>query len=484
MVGDGGISAPASTKVFSPSDPSAPAKSRRMPTKKILIPVLAAVLVLGGAAAFYFGYYMNPSVIYGQSLKNTGKGYDTLVNYADQQSKASNQGYTGAGTYKITSSSVSTDGKLAFKGDGQNDDLTFDLGLGASRVNGDIRTIKSAGTSPDIYLKAGNIKGLGTVMGLPELDPELAKLDNNWIVIDHTLIDSLNAQAAQANTSTATSPTREQILDEARAFGRVNQQYLFSTAKDKAVMKVVKKYGVETVGGHKAYHYKVALQKDNVKKYILAQKDALKSSQLNDWLKKNKYDTAAYAAFDDSANSTKDIKTSDTFDLWSDVNQRVVYKVRFNGTTNPADNYVDVGLDYKGGTNYPFFIASKSKTSGQTTDFSIVTTVNTKSSNTDLKLNLKTDGSNGVTLTSDFNFKPSTTAIKIDKPANAIPLSQVLSDLGLGDILSGASAAPVTTNGPVTVQLSNKLFGIGKTTGTPAKPVQSSPLQYQLNYRP
>ena len=362
------------------------------------------------AAAFYFGYYMNPSVIYSQSMKNTGKGYDTLINYANQQSKLDTKGYTGAGSYNIKSANFSTDGKLGFKGDGENSDLTFDIGAGTTRVSTDIRTIKSSSTTPDLYVKASGIKGLGTMFGDSALDAELAKLDNNWIVIDHTLLDNLGAGYAQSTTTTATSPTRDQIFDEARAFGRVNQQYLYSTAKDKAVTKVVKKYGVETVDGHKAYHYKIALQKDNVKKYILAQRDALKSSTLNDWLKKNKYDSAVYAGFNDAANSTKDIKSSDTYDIWADVNQRVIYKVRFSNKQNPADNYVDVGLNYKGGGDYPFFIAGKSKASGQTTTVSFVTDINTKSNNTDLKLDVKADGSDGYTITSDFNFKPSTTS--------------------------------------------------------------------------
>jgi hypothetical protein len=442
-----------------------------MPPKKILIPIIVAVLVLGGTAAAYFGYYMNPSVIYSQSLKNTGKGYDTLINYADQQSKLGNKDYTGTGSYKITTAGSSTDGKLAFKGNGENGDLTFDVGFGGTRINADIRTVKSSGTTPDLYVKASGIKGLGTLTGMPQLDPELAKLDNNWIVIDHTLFDSLTASTAQAATPTTTSPTREQVIDEAHAFGKVNQQYLFSTDKDKAVTKVVKKYGVETVDGRKTYHYKIALQKDNVKKYILAQRDALKATTLNDWLKKNKYDTPVYAGFNDAANSTKDIKSSDTFDMWTDVNRRLVYKVRFNDTTNPADNYVDVGLNYKGGSDYPFFIAGKSKDSGSTTTFSFVAAVNTKTNNTDLKLDLKTDGSDGVTITSDFNFKPSTTAIKIDKPSAAIPLSQVLTDLGYGDLLTGAAAgvpAPL-----VTVQQSQN----GNKLSVPAKAPQSLLLQ-------
>lgn len=92
-----------------------------------------------------------------------------------------------------------------------------------TRVNADIRTIKSSSDTPDVYVKAANIKGLGTVIGAPELDNNLAKLDNTWIVIDHTLIDSLDSIAtaqAQANASSMKGPTEDQLPDEARAFGK------------------------------------------------------------------------------------------------------------------------------------------------------------------------------------------------------------------------------------------------------------------------
>ncbi len=412
-------------------------------SKKLMVPIIAATavfLLIGATAAFYFGYYMNPSVIYSQSLGNTGKGYDKLVEYADKESKLDIKGYTGSGSYQIKSSGNSADGKIAFKASGDNSDLTFDVGTEGVRVNVDLRTIKSATKTPDVYMKFGGIKGLGGALGSPELDPELAKLDNNWIVVDHTLIDSLNAQSGQSQSDT-TYPTKEQMLDEARAFGKVNQEYLFSTAKDKAVTQVVKKIGAEKVDGHKTYHYVIALQKDNVRKYILAQRDALKSSKLDDWLKKNDYETDAMNSFSDAADSTKDIKSSDTYDIWMDTGRRVVYKVRVNGKENPANNYVDFGLNYKGGDDYPFFISAKSDDgSGLTTNYSFVTDINTKTGKTDFKLNVQDSGSDTDSLAGEFGFQPTTSVQKIDKPSGAIPITQVLSDLGLSDS-SGAGAS-------------------------------------------
>lgn len=445
MVGDGGL-AP-----VTPIDPAyktgaAPAGKR---PKKLLIGLAAGLVLIIGVVAWYFGYYMNPSTVYDQSLKNTGKGYDKLVDYVDAQDKLPQKGYTGSGSYKVKTGTFSTDGKVAVKGDSANGELTFDIGLGATRVNADIRTIKSSGDTPDIYVKASDIKGLGTIIGVPALDTSLAKIDNTWIVIDHTFIDNLNSIAtaqAQADSSAMQGPTHAQLLDEARAFGKVNQQYLFSTDKNKAVTKVVKNYGKETVDGHKTYHYKVILQKDNVKKYIYAQRDALKASTLNDWLKKNKYDTYAYDSFNSAADSTKDIKSTDTYDVWMDISHRIIYKVRFSGKQNPASNYVDVGLDYKGGDTFPFFVNGNFKDSQSTDSFSFVTTLDTKSGDIGFKFNSQAGGSDGGTVAADFILKPATTAIKVSKPSGAIPLSQVLSELGYSDLLSQLQSSSSSYN--------------------------------------
>jgi hypothetical protein len=436
MVGDGGMPL-AVASVPTPAPTPVVSSGRKRPTK-LMWALIAVIVLMAGVAIWYFGYFTNPSVIYGQSLKNTSKGYDKLITYVDTQTATANKSYAGNGTYSVKLGGFSTDGKIALKGGGDNAELTFDVGLEATRVNADIRTISENGNTPDIYVKAANIKGLGTVLGIPQLDANLAKLDNSWVVIDHTLIDNLSSAAtAQADASSMQPPSRDQLLDEARAFGKVNQQYLFSTAKDKAVTKVVKKYGTETINGRKTYHYKVALQPDNVKKYIYAQRDALKTSTLNEWLTKNKYDKEVYASFDDAANSTKNIKSTDTYDVWVDASKRVVYKVRFSEKKNPATNYVDVGLDYQGGNVFPFFISGKSKTEfdgGSTmTTYAFTTTLDTKSGNTNFKFNLKAVGTDPGGVSANFNLKPSATVVKIVKPSGAQPLSQVLSELGLND---------------------------------------------------
>ncbi|MEK7594515.1 MAG: hypothetical protein AAB436_02690 [Patescibacteria group bacterium] len=424
--------------------------------KKFMIILLVLVLLLGGsAAAFYFGYYANPSLVYKQSLSNTAVGYDRLVDYVNEQSSQPSKGYIGTGSYNLAASSFDSKGKMAFKGDESNSEFTLDVGLGPNTLSADVITISSEkSASPDVYLKIDGLDDLSQLLGGAAMAPTLGKLNNTWVSVDHTMIDSLTQSAGGSGTTTD-SPTNAQIVDEMKAFGEVNKDYLYSTDKEKAVLTLVKKYGVETVDGHKTYHYKVALNKANVKKYITAQRNALKASKLNDWLKKNGYDTSAYAYFDVLAQSADGIKSTDTFDMWSDLDQRIVYKFRVSDKSSPASNYVDVGLNYQGGDEYPFFMTFQSKSDKGSLTSSLTASLNTKTGNIGLKFNLKMAGPTSDTLTSEFNLKPSTSKITVAKPTGAVPLEQVIQQLGYGELYkayllqlqqaSAAQAASPTT---------------------------------------
>ncbi len=427
-------------KVFTPAMPGTNnTKKRRFRLKSK--PALAGlvVLVIGiGFAAYYFGYKTNPSVVYSQSLKNTAKGYDKLIEYVDKESKANYKSSTGTGTFEIKSGGNSTDGKIALKSDDKNGELTFDIGLEGTRINFDGRLIDSETGSQDIYLKATGVKGLGSLVGSPELDAALQTLDGQWIVIDHTLVDSLSEQGTDSTANQMLPPSSSQILSAAQGFGKVNQDYLFSTDEDKAVMQVTEKHGVETVDGHKAYHYTVALQKENVKKYIEAQRSALKASTMNKWLKQNGSAETFDSIFDGLKESANSIKTTDTFDMWADIDTRLIYKIRFaeKSSASKVNSFIDVGLDYKGGDDFPFFIAGQTKDSGSTVDAKAVMNLNTKTQATDFSMDIKTTGYADISFKMKASFKPSNETIKVEKPANAKTLAEVASQLGYGDLIS------------------------------------------------
>jgi len=423
---------------------------RRRILKPLLISLAVLVVIGGGSATAYFGYYMNSSVIYGQALKNTGKGYDRLITYLDDQAKLNYKGVVASGSYTFGSGSFASDGKLTFNSNKDDSDTTADLNMGSGRLSIDVRDIKNKTAIPDIYFK---VDGLDTLSGLTQglgLGTQINSLDNQWIVIDHSLFDSL-----QKGTSSSSSPTHDQVLDAAHAFGQVNKQYVFTTDKNKAVLTVVKKYGLATVDGHKTYRYQVALNKSNVKKYITAQRDALKASKLGGWIKQNNYENDLDLAYDSMQQSADNINPKNTFDLWADVNTRVMYKVRFTDQSNPGSSYTDVGLDYKGGSDYPFFISSYSKSGGNTDTGSFIADLNTKTHVTNLKVNFKSTGSTASNFNGNASVKQTNDVAPINTPTGAKPIMQVLNELGLGSTYQNLSTGGNTsssTSSPLTLQ--------------------------------
>lgn len=425
---------------------------RKRLNKKLLLLILLPLLIVAGAAAFYFGYYNNPEMIFKRGLSNTGKGYDRLVSYVDEEAQKGYKSTIGTGSYEVDLPELKTDGDLGYKGNDRDGQLTFDIGLGSSRVDTDVRLFLSDNDTPDIYAKASGLKGLGSSFDMPELDPQLDVLNDNWIFIDHTLFDNAYASTGLDSEAVFKQPTREQLLDEAKAFGGINQEYLFSTKDDKAVLKVKEKLGRETVDGHKTYRYRVNLDKANLKKYIKAQRDALKTSKLNGWLKDNDIDAKAIDdTFDSMVQQANNIKESDTFDLWIDTSNNVIYKVRFSDDkSNAAREYVDLGLDYKGGDDFPFFVTGRVEDEADgMTNITFVLNLNTKSGVMDYKFDIKNNGPEAGSMSFKLNVKPSTKDVKIDRPANAKPLAEVLSELGYPELATqlqelSAGTAPAT----------------------------------------
>jgi flagellar basal body-associated protein FliL len=441
-------------------------KSSRMPTfskakKSLALLIVLAVVILGGggASAYYFGYYNNSSYLYSQALSNTGKGYTKLISYLSDQSSTTYKGVTGTGSFKVVDSGTTTDGTIAVNTNGSDSDTTFTVGLGVTRVDVDLRSILTSGdTNPDIYLKANGITGLGALTESAQTDQAVNQLNDKWIVIDHSLLDNLQSKVAkQSSTPSAAMLTKAQIYSELNSFGSVNQQYLFSTNKSKAVTTVLKTYGKQTIDGHTLYHYEVGFNKANVKQYITAQRNALLASQLGAWIKQQNYASAVNSEYTSLENSANGITSKDTIQVWADINTRMIYKVRISDQTNPAENYIDLGLNYRSGDTFPIFLNAVTKQGSATTTIAFLATLNTQQNTVGISLSAQQSG--GLSLTANLNVKPTNSPMTITAPQGAEELSQVLDELGLGSLLttplsslSGASTTSTTgSNSNVTI---------------------------------
>jgi hypothetical protein len=162
--------------------------------------------------------------------------------------------------------------------------------------------------------------------------------------------------------------------------------------------------------------------------------------------------------------STDQIKASDTIDVWANEDSHLIYKIRISDSSNPAENFTDIGLNYKSGDSFPFFVSGQDKADSSTTTYSIVATLNTKSNTLSTTIQVKdNDSSSPFSLTGNFSFKPNNTALNISVPAGAESITDVLSKLGLSQYLTelqslGSNAQ--TALNPINISSSLKLVSL------------------------
>jgi hypothetical protein len=400
----------------------------------------AAAVVVIGTAGYVFGFYIpnKPENVFKSALTNTGKGYDELVNYLDDE-KLEDKFKTSSvdGTFKLESADFSTDGTFKGAGDEKNATFSGDIGLGTTRltVEGVAKDVDSS-ESPDLYLKLGGIKGLGESFGMPELDT----LDNQWVTLDHSLIDSYVNMAESAggleSADTMKAPTQEQTSDGARVIGEVSKKYLFTDDEANAVLEMKEYVGKETVDGKETNHYKVKVNKDRLKAFYKELGEQLDKSKLNDWAKEA-YDKDLSKLIDSEGmqKSVDDIKDTDTFDIWVNTDTKLIHKVRFSETKNPADNYMELGLNYAGGDEKPLFLNFSSNQDGSDTSGSLKFNINTKTDVFKIEADIEQKGDSDVAMNLKAEIKPGASDFKAEAPEGAITLSEAFARVGLGDYL-------------------------------------------------
>ena len=299
----------------------------------------------------------------------------------------------------------------------------------------------SAGQEPDAYLQVNGINQLGS---LNALVPQLGSLNGQWIVIDHNLIDDIKDEASQGKSSASTKPLTWSTINSFLASTEaVNKKYVFTTDQANSVTKVLKSYGKETVDGYSTYHYLVGFNEANVQTYVTQLCSALQQSSLGSYLESELGQNIISTSCQSLEKSTTRINGNDTVNVWVNTKTRLPYKVRISDPTNASENYIDVGLSYTGGNSYPIFISGQD--SDSSTTFSVVTTLNTQNNSGNLSFNIQSKGSSAITAKGSFTITPTNEKLSLTPPANAVPITTVLNNLGLGSLFSGVTGQTSTT---------------------------------------
>ncbi len=410
--------------------------------KFLFILVIIIVVLFGGSAYAYFGYYMSSATIWNDSLGNASSGYNKLVSYVNTQSTAGYKGISVNGSFNLQMGSSHDNGSLNFESYDKNSTASIKLDFGVSNLDLEERSIAvSASLDPNLYFQVNGVNQLGGYF--PNEAPILDKINGQWIEVDHNLIADLTSSSSSKQASTP-SPSWSSLGSYLLTTSSINKKYLFSSNKSYAVLRILKSYGKETINGVNTEHYLVGFNKANTKSYLNALCSAFVSSSLGNYFKQQsnslfQLNASSCSNFSASANS---LNSSDTFQLWDNVDNRIPYMVRFSKKNNPLENYIDLGLNYNNGTSYPFFITGTSKSYGATTNFTSNITLDTSNNSLLATLNVTSNSSNNKDVfNGNFSFIPTDKVLNVQVPAGSIPLPTELNNLGIPLPISGLSTS-------------------------------------------
>lgn len=416
--------------------PSLP-KKPKFKKSFVIAGVVAALVILGGvAAAFYVTSANDPGKLWETALDNTNKGYDRLVAYNNEQSKT--DGGTLKGTYNINANNIVADGTIDSKFDAKNSSTKVDLGVSGTRFSAEVlSTIPEGAKNPDLYVKVSGVKGLDTLLGAsaPGLGSALSSFDNQWLVVDHTIFD----QAMQTGGQSAglAELSDEDIQAAVETFGRVNKEYIFTNNSSKAVLTVKQNVGKEKRDNRDVYHYKVGYNKANLKNYVTTLKDEIDKTKLKGLL-------ASDEEFNRLKSNVDKLDENGQADVWVDTKTKLMRAVRFTDSKNQA-NFVEVGLNYNGGDEYPFVLATESKDQTSEVKAALTTTLNTKSNTITFDGNIEgKENSQPIKMGIKATLTPSSEALTFEKPAGAKSLLEVYSQL-LGGLPAGGAQPAMGT---------------------------------------
>ena len=430
----------------SPATPLSAAKSGKRNRKKMFIILGASLttLIVGGLI-FYFGYWTNPSVIWGNALSTTAVSYDKTVGYLNNTTKSNFKGTKLTSAIKINAGDTNYSGSLDLQSDKLNSQasLKIDLsnaGLGLGNIDIEEESIIAPNqTTPDLYLKLG---GLGDLLSsFTGTGGNASALDNNWVKINHTEVDGALANALPINTTDTSKPslTQSELYGAAKDFGTVNSKYVFTTNSKYSVTKIEKKIGFENVDGHKTYHYLVGFNSQNVQSYITAIRDSLDKDALGTYIKAmgSGQTINDFIGYDSLVSSAKNIKDSDNVDIWVDTGTRTIYKIRKSDPANPTTNYIEAGLNFKNFDSFPFFINSQNVSDSITDKIGAQLTIKTKLNTLEFNVTDTStdsqDSTNNFTASLNGNVQFINTPLNITAPTKTITLKQALTILGLAD---------------------------------------------------
>lgn len=413
---------PTSPQPFSPT-PGTSGKKKKI----TIIALIAAVIIALLGAGYVSGYYIpnQPDNVYKSGFERTGKAVDNLVSEGLEDKKLETyKNSEVSGTVEVKAAGAEYSGSFNSKYDSKKTDSTATYKNPDQDVNLQVlSSLPDGKVYPDIYFKLSGITGLG----LDEFLPQLKNYDDKWISVSSDYLASV-IPADIDDEASGQDFTEKDAAELARIVTDKTREYVFTSDTNKAVVEQRSFVGTEELDGDiTANHYTVAIHKDNTKKYCKALVESVMSSDSYKKIpgvKADSIDEDKKDAIKDCDESVdKDIKDTDTFDLWVDKKTKLIHKIRVTDE-NDKGTYLEIGQTYKKGSNVPLFVNVHSDKDKY--DAKLTLDVDTEKSITKGSLTFDYNDNEKYTVKAGFEFKPHNGEIKVEKPAGAVSIEDVM----------------------------------------------------------
>ncbi len=407
--------------------PAPPPKKRKV--LPIVLAAVALLLLLAGGSVFAFVLPNLPDNVWQQGFNNSGKAFDTLVVRATDKNKLNLfQKIEATGSIDASATGTNFSGTFSSKYDPLHavGDLSFTTKSGSKTQSLALKFLsdRAAGsTYPNIYFQLSGYKSLGLDVFMPGIND----YDGKWIAVDAKYLESI----APTKTSTKKEDfTTDDSAELARAVSKSVKEYVLTGDAKKSIIQRERFVKKETSEDQPTYHFEAKLNKDNTKHFCEAIVNSVMSTKAyaklpgvdTSNLDKSKADEIKSCQSD--ADRSKD---NETFDVWINSNTKLVQKFRFYDTSDKG-TYVDVGQTYTKGDEIPMFMtfhSDKSKYDGR-----LDLNINTKTNDVAGTLDFNSDNDK-TTVKAKYEVKPYSGEIKVDRPAGAVPIQDVLKKLGI-----------------------------------------------------
>ncbi len=337
------------------------APRKRKKTYLLIGAVVSLVLALG--AGFVFAYYLpnRPQNVYKTGLNHSGRAITTLVSKATEQkaldsfkkteinatADASFNGGSYSGTFNVKLDTTKADGNASFTAKETGSlDKVFTAKFKAA--------LDSGAQYPNAYFQLSGFKSFG----LDSYWPAVADFDGKWIAVEAAYLKSIGVPPTTAQQTAQKQFTTADFTELAKTTADVTSEYVLTANPTRAVFVNKKFVAKESVDGISAYHYQVGLNKDHLKNYCTVMVDRLLATNAYKklpWVDTNNLEAEKTSMKTDCEDSTKDIKESDTFDMWVDAKYKLIYKFRITDPNN-AEAYTDIGQHYSGTNEVSLFV--------------------------------------------------------------------------------------------------------------------------------